>query len=297
MLSSGARVVMACRDLQKAEAAAQRVRERAAGVAGAGAVRVLHLDLASLASVRACAKELLRSEPHIHLLINNAGIMACPKMQTADGFEMHMGVNHLGHFLLTCLLLPRIRASAPARIVTVSSLAHVFGDMDFDDLNWEKTNYNPTSAYGRSKLANILFTKELAKRLEGTGVTTYTLHPGAVSTELGRHYDTAYFKGVTWLFNNVAKFFIKTPMQGAQTTIYCAVSEKTANETGFYYSGCSKYMTSRQAQNLELAEKLWKESVKLVGLGDWDPITATETPDIYLHATAVNNGQEKTLMK
>ncbi|KAK7868685.1 hypothetical protein R5R35_006976 [Gryllus longicercus] len=274
----GARVIMACRNLEKAERAAECVRVRTVGAEGAGAVRVVQLDLSSLASVRACAKLLLDSEPRIHLLINNAGIMACPEMRTEDGFEMQFGTNHLGHFLLTCLLLPRIRASAPARIVTVSSVVHSTGDIDFENLNWEK-GYNPTLAYGRSKLANVLFAKELGKRLEGSGVTSYSLHPGVVNTELSRHFDTAYFKGGQWIFDNIGKLFLKTPEQGAQTTIYCAVSEEAEKETGLYYSDCRVVQPRPQACDMQVSERLWNESARLVGLGDWDPFTAKETPD------------------
>ncbi|GLG99177.1 WW domain-containing oxidoreductase [Gryllus bimaculatus] len=210
---------------RKAERAAECVRVRTVGADGAGAVRVVQLDLSSLASVRACAKLLLDSEPRIHLLINNAA-----------------------------------------------------GDIDFENLNWEK-GYNPTLAYGRSKLANVLFAKELGKRLEGSGVTSYSLHPGVVNTELSRHFDTAYFKGGQWIFDNIGKLFLKTPEQGAQTTIYCAVSEEAEKETGLYYSDCRVVQPRPQACDMQVSERLWNESARLVGLGDWDPFTAKETPD------------------
>ncbi|XP_063242453.1 retinol dehydrogenase 12-like [Bacillus rossius redtenbacheri] len=272
----GARVIMACRDLQKAELAAEDIRALTKDVEGAGRVVVMRLDLASLASVRECARRLLETEQRIHLLINNAGVMACPKAVTEDGLEMQLAVNHLGHFLLTCLLLPRIIRSAPARIVNVSSLAHMAGSINFDDLNSEKS-YSATFAYGQSKLANILFTKELAKRLKGTGVTTYSLHPGVVATELGRHFDSTYFWGVTWLFNNVASLVTKTPEQGAQTTIYCAVEESLAEESGLYYSDCKKTRPSAKARDDETARRLWEESARIVALGDWDPCTAEDS--------------------
>ncbi|KAJ9586334.1 hypothetical protein L9F63_020042, partial [Diploptera punctata] len=271
----GARVVMACRDLKKAEEAAEDIRKQTSGLEGIGEIVVTRLDLGSLASVRECAKHLLRTEPKINLLINNAGVMGCPEGRTEDGFETHLGINHLGHFLLTCLLLPRILRSAPARIVAVSSIAHRTGDMDFDDLNWEKS-FNTTKSYGRSKLANILFAKELARRLEGTEVTTYALHPGVVSTELARNFDKGYFRGATWIWNTVISLFIKSPQQGAQTTIYCAVEESLSKESGLYYSRSGDKVPTAIARDGEVAKRLWTESAKMVGLGDWDPFTAPD---------------------
>lgn len=276
-VSRGCRVIMACRDLQKAEKAAAEVRLATAGVEGAGSVLVHRLDLASLASVRDCAQNILTSEPQIHILVNNAGIMACPKGLTEDGFEMQFGVNHLGHFLFTCLLLPRIRSSAPSRIVTVSSFTHVGGSINFEDLMWENS-YNPSLAYTRSKLANVIFSKELGDRLQGTGVTTYCLNPGVVATELGRHFDTAFFPGVTWMFNHLAHVFCKTPALGAQTSIYCALEESLASETGLYYSDCKRKAPSSKAQDRDLCRKLWDVSASLAGLGDWDPFTAEDNP-------------------
>ncbi|XP_049954636.1 retinol dehydrogenase 13-like isoform X2 [Schistocerca serialis cubense] len=231
----GATVVLACRDEQKAEAAATELRKRLQGYQGAGEVRVQRLDLSSLTSVRDCARRLLEQHPNIHLLINNAGVMACPRSLTEDGFEMQLGVNHLGHFLFTCLLLPRLRASAPARIVVVSSLAH-----------------------------------------RSSGVTTYSLHPGVIATELGRHLDDSFFPGLSWIFGKLGRLYLKSPKQGAQTTIYCAVEESISNESGLYYSGCKKATPTRRARNAESARRLWEESLRLVKLNDWDPCTAPD---------------------
>ena len=178
-----ARVILACRSVERGETAAVEVRKRS----GNDNVVFVQLDLASLDSVRKFAAKILEEEPHIDILINNAGVMAIPKrMLTQDGFEMQFGTNHLGHFLLTNLLLDRIKEAPSARIVNVSSKAHIRGNLDFDNLNSEKS-YTPWLAYGNSKLANILFTRSLAKRLEGTGVMTNSLHPGLIMTELSRH--------------------------------------------------------------------------------------------------------------
>ncbi|KAG8223906.1 hypothetical protein J437_LFUL001986 [Ladona fulva] len=284
----GCRVIMACRDLEKANAAAKEVMEAAKEIDGNGMkpeiventpvvekpkVEVYHLDLTSLDSVRQFAQKILATESEINLLINNAGeegIMACPQGKTKDGHELQLGVNHLGHFLLTCLLINRICASREPRIVNVSSMAHKWGDFNFDDINYEKTPYSATMAYSRSKLANILFTKELAKRLQGTGVRTYALHPGVVATELGRHLDSTLLPGMSWIFRNVGKVVAKSPVQGSQTTIYCAVDEKTANETGLYYSDCRVKTPSAKAKDPALASRLWEESLKWVELKE-DP--------------------------
>ena len=178
-----ARVILACRSLERGETAAVEVRKRS----GNDNVVFVQLDLASLDSVRRFAAKILEEEPRIDILINNAGIMALPERTLSqDGFEMQFAVNHLGHFLLTNLLLDRIKEAPSARIINVSSKGHIRGNLDFDNLNSEKS-YVPWVTYGTSKLANILFTRSLAKRLEGTGVTANSLHPGAIMTELGRH--------------------------------------------------------------------------------------------------------------
>merc|ERR1712002_525683 len=184
----GAKVVILCRDTEKGETAAAEIRD-----ATKGEVIVHKLDLADLASVRECAEQLGNSLEKIDILINNAGIMACPEMRTQEGFEMQIGTNHFGHFLLTNLLLPLIKRASPgARIVNVSSLAHEQGQIYWDDINFEKTPYSAIKAYAQSKLANILFTKELARRGEGSGVTVYALHPGVINTALSRHVSDTF---------------------------------------------------------------------------------------------------------
>ncbi|XP_045893449.1 retinol dehydrogenase 13-like isoform X3 [Micropterus dolomieu] len=235
----GARVILACRDMDRANKAAEDVRKRS----GNENVTVKKLDLASLRSVRQLAKDVLASEERLDILINNAGVMCCPKWQTEDGFEMQFGVNHLGHFLLTNCLLDLLKKSAPSRIINVSSLAHERGQIYFDDIHQEK-DYHPWKSYAQSKLANVLFTRELANRLQGTGVTTYSLHPGIIRTELGRHFwpTMPLWKRVVYA---PLRFLIKSPKEGAQTTIYCAVMESLQNESGLYYRTCSFHVTTR----------------------------------------------------
>ena len=180
----GSRVILACRSVERGQAAVEKVKRRA----NSEDIVFVQLDLASLQSVRDFSTKILEEEAHIDLLINNAGVMIPPYTLTKDGFELQFGVNHLGHFLLTNLLLERIKESPSARIVNVSSSAHQRGKINFDDLKSEHS-YNAFGAYSQSKVANVLFTRQLAKRLEGTSVTTYSLHPGVISTELGRHVN------------------------------------------------------------------------------------------------------------
>ncbi|XP_051500419.1 retinol dehydrogenase 12 [Myxocyprinus asiaticus] len=256
----GARLILACRDMGRANKAAEEIRERS----GNGNVVVKKLDLASLQSVRALAKDVHETEERLDILINNAGIMMCPKWQTEDGFEMQLGTNHLGHFLLTNLLLDLLKKSAPSRVVNVSSLAHETGKIHFDDINLDK-NYDPYTSYLQSKLANVLFNHELAVRLQGTGVTTYALHPGVIRTELGRHLLPSLPLWKRLLFIPFI-FLIKTPWQGAQTTIYCAVDESLQNSSGLYYSDCAPKEAAPQGRDDAAARRLWDLSASMVGL-------------------------------
>ena len=256
----GARVIMACRDMKRGEEALNDVAEKS----GSSNLLLKPLDLASLASVRTLAEDINKNEPALHVLINNAGVMIPSELQkTQDGFEIQMGVNHFGHFLLTNLLLDLLKSSQPSRIVVVSSMAHsstTSSSFNFDNINSEKY-YRKWDAYGQSKLANILFTRELAKRLKGTGVTANSLHPGAVKTELSRNTGTIESIAFRFMF-----LFFKTPEEGAQTNIYLAVSEEVEGVTGLYFSDCKVKEPSQGAQDDEAAKKLWDISAKSVGL-------------------------------
>ncbi|KAK2853610.1 hypothetical protein Q5P01_006271 [Channa striata] len=260
MAKRGARVILACRDMTKARIAADYIRQKS----GNGNVVVKKLDLASLQSVRDLAKDVQENEERLDILINNAGIMQCPKWKTKDGFEMQFGVNHLGHFLLTNCLLDLLKKSAPSRIVIVSSLAHETGRIHFDDINLDG-NYKPEISYCQSKLANVLFCRELAARLQDTGVTVYSLHPGVIRTELGRYFfpTLALWKRILLI---PFVMLIKSPWEGAQTTIYCAVDESLANVSGLYYSDCAPKMPAPQALDDVAAKNLWDLSASMVGL-------------------------------
>ncbi|XP_062851777.1 retinol dehydrogenase 12 isoform X2 [Trichomycterus rosablanca] len=224
LAARGARVIMACRDVEKGEEAAAEIRARVGGAE----VEVRELDLADTYSIRAFAQRFLLEVSHLHILINNAGVMMCPYMKTADGFEMHLGVNHLGHFLLTYLLIGILKRSAPSRIVVVSSLAHYFGWIRFHDLH-SQGSYNSGLAYCQSKLANVLFTRELARRLTGSNVTVNSVHPGTVRSDLVRH--STMMSLVFALFS----MFLKTPQEGAQSSIYCSVAGELHSITGKHF--------------------------------------------------------------
>ncbi|KAL8622957.1 Retinol dehydrogenase 13 [Nucella lapillus] len=253
----GGRVILACRDLDRAEQARAEIVLETAN----RNVVVKLLDLASMGSVRAFAKDINANEPHVDILINNAGIMRCPKMLTEDGFEMQLGVNHMGHFLLTMLLLDKLKSSAPSRIINVSSLAHTRGKINFDDLNSAKA-YDSGTAYSQSKLANVLFTRELAKKLQNSGVTVNALHPGVVKTELLRHMTIAKSTVSRTVFSPIAWVLFKTPIQGAQTTLYCALSAELEGVSGKYFSDCKAKGVAEQGKDDEAAKRLWAISEK-----------------------------------
>ncbi|XP_066282243.1 retinol dehydrogenase 12-like [Branchiostoma lanceolatum] len=264
MAERGVRVILACRDVTKASRAADDIRRST----GNGNVVVQELDLASLASIRAFARRITDSESRLDILINNAGISLCPHWTTKDGFEMTFGVNHLGHFLLTNLLLDLLKKSAPSRVVCVSSKNHHDGSINFGDINWEG-GYNFMKAYGQSKLANVMFARELSKRMEGSGVTAYSLHPGVILTEGGRHVKKVVGNIIVFLTPIILLgmlLFGKNVRQGAQTSIYCAVTEGLEVHSGKYFSDCEVTEPSPLAKDDDVSKRLWDLSAEMVGL-------------------------------
>lgn len=195
------------------------------------------------------------------MLINNAGIYQCPYTKTEDGFEMQFGVNHLGHFLLTNLLLDLLRQSAPSRIVVVSSKLYKYGEINFDDLNSEQS-YDKAFAYARSKLANLLFTYELAQQLQDTGVTVNALTPGIVRTNLGRHVRIPLLAKP--LFDLASRAFFKTPQEGAQTSVYLACSPDVEGVQGKCFANCQPQELLPKAIDEDTAKKLWDISEVMV---------------------------------
>jgi len=244
----GAHVFIACRSAQRAQPVVDEIR----AATGSDTVELLSLDLGDLASVRACAQAFLARDLPLHLLINNAGI-AGAKGSSTSGFELAFGVNHVGHFLLTQLLLDCLKHSAPARIVTVSSQAHYRAPgIDWDAVRQPTRSATGLPEYGVSKLANALFSAELGRRLAGSGVSTYALHPGVVASDVWR--------SVPWPFRSLMKLAMISTEEGAATTLHCATSGDVAQETGLYYDKCRVKQPSRLAQDPALAAELWKRS-------------------------------------
>jgi NAD(P)-dependent dehydrogenase (short-subunit alcohol dehydrogenase family) len=251
----GGKIYIACRDKGRGESALVDIRRES----GSDKVYFLQLDLASLKSVREFSKKFHQLESKLDILINNAGVMACPKSITEDKFENQIGTNHLGHFLLTNLLLDLLKSSAPSRIVNVSSKAHERGEIYRDDLMLDKS-YSPLKAYSQSKLANVLFTRKLAKDLQGTKVIVNSCHPGVVTTELARHFPRI----VQFIMYTFLKTFLKTPVEGAQTQIRLAIDPDLENVTGKYFYDCEEHEPASAAKDDETAEWLWKKSAELV---------------------------------
>ncbi|XP_043910365.1 dehydrogenase/reductase SDR family member 13 isoform X2 [Protopterus annectens] len=255
----GARVILACRSKQRGEAAAYDIRKETGNME----VLFMPLDLASLKSVRAFAKAFLNSEPRLDILVNNAGVGIHAGGRTSDGFNMQFGVNHLGHFLLTNLLLQRLKECSPSRIVVVASNMHMFGKLDFNALNPEKKGFiQQVRSYSDSKLCNILFVRELANKLEGTNVTCYAAHPGSVNTEINRHFK--FWLKV--LLIPVATLFQRDAENGAQTSVYCAVQEGIERLSGRYFVDCHVQEVTAHARDDAVARKLWEVSERMVGL-------------------------------
>ncbi len=252
----GARILSLCRDVDKAEKVARDIAKDTNGV-----IEVIKLDLASLKSVRECAERILEKEEKLDLLVNNAGVCLCSKLKTEDGFDMHFGTNHLGHFLLTELLMPLVLKGDKPRIVSVSSKAHILTDIHFDDLHFERRNYGKWNSYGQSKLANILHSKQLAKK--HPKIICCSLHPGTINTDASRHLNQDTFWSKPLL--KMMKPFLMTCVEGAQTTIFCILDDKV--KSGVYYDEPRhEKRPSANARNEETAEKLWRVSQELVGL-------------------------------
>jgi len=256
LAARGAHVVLVCRSRARAEATQLAMRT----ATGNTAIDIALADLSSQAAIRHLAQELLRRYPRIHALINNAGVVNMARTVTVDGIETVFAVNHLAYFLLTQLLLPRLVESAPARIVNVASDAHHWDTLDFDDLQNHR-RYRGLKVYGQSKLCNLLFTRELARRIAGTGVTVNSLHPGGVATGLGSNNGW-------WavLIAKVLKPFLRTADQGADTAIYLTAAPEVANVSGRYFYNRREHRPSRAVPDDEVALRLWQISEQLTAI-------------------------------
>ena len=257
LATMGARVGVTGRDVSRTAQAAADV----SAVSGNPAVDAFAADMTSQAEVRRLAAAVLGAYPRLDVLVNNVGGFWAHRHPTADGLERTFALNHLAPFLLTNLLLERLKASAPARVVTVSSNAHTMGRIDFDDLQGAR-NYSGQRAYSQSKLANILFTNELARRLEGPGVTATCLHPGVVYTRFGAEDQIWYFGAL----QRLGMFVLKTPAQGAETPIYLASSPDVEGITGQYFANRKPRTASKHAYDTDTASRLWQVSMDLVGI-------------------------------
>jgi retinol dehydrogenase 12 len=248
LAAQGAHVFIACRSRERGQEAINEIRSSTPNVN----IELLVLDLGDLDSVRTCATTFLARDLPLHILINNAGLAGARGL-SKSGFEMAFGVNHVGHFLFTQLLLDRIKQSAPARIVTVSSRAHTrVSGIDWNAVTKPTQTTTGFQEYGVSKLANLLFSAELGRKLVGTGVTTYALHPGVVASDVWRK--------VPWPFRTLMKLTMITVEEGAKTTIHCATSSDVANETGLYYDKRRVKEPTAVGQDAALAAELWRRS-------------------------------------
>jgi NAD(P)-dependent dehydrogenase (short-subunit alcohol dehydrogenase family) len=264
---SGFRVLLHARNREKGEAARQSVRQSA----GHDEVHLFLADFSRLDDVRELADKVLQAQPRLDVLVNNAGLVSAHRQLTPDGYEQTFAVNHLAPFLLTNLLLDRLKASAPARVVNVASRGHKRrGPLPLDDLMGER-EWAPFRAYAHSKLANILFNRELARRLKGSGVTANSVHPGLIRTDIGSDGDLSGWRRLGW---KVVMRFAKTVEEGAATSILLASSEELEGVTGAYFAEGKRTEPALFAQDDEAAARLWQLSLPLVGL----PAEAEEGP-------------------
>jgi len=266
LAQAGATVIMAARDADKNARAMAAIRAQNPGAELVGIV----LDLSDTDSVRAAAAAILSGHSRIDILINNAGVMACPLARTANGCELQLATNHIGHFLFTCLLVPALRESAAARVVSLSSAAHRYAAFDFDDPLFEHRPYNDWAAYGQSKTANALFAAGLARRLQPFGITANAVHPGVIFTDLMRHMD----EGAKDDLRERASAVIKNVPQGAATQVWAAVNPALAGVSGRYLEDCHIASVASEtsydgyqayALDADNAERLWTLSERIVG--------------------------------
>lgn len=249
----GANLVMVCRDRERGRLALEETKSKS----GNATVELMICDLSSQTQIRKLAQELKQKHDRLDLLINNAGVILTRRRVTEDGIESTFAINHLAYFLLTNLLLDLIKQSAPARIVNVSSTVHSSATIDFNDLQAERS-YGGMRAYGQSKLANVLFTYELARRLEGSNVTVNCLHPGVIATNI--------FRDISGLVGTASKLFLKSPKRGAETSIYVATSPEVEGVTSKYFDDKKAVRSSPESYDEAIAQRLWQVSEQLTNL-------------------------------
>jgi len=272
LAGAGAHVTLAARDLGKVETVAEAIR----AAHPKSQVSVSELELTSLESVRDCAARFAGENQGLDILVNNAGIMGCDLERTSRGWELQLATNHIGHYLLTCLLAPALRAAAPARVVNVSSAGHRLADLDFEDPHFESREYDKWVAYGQSKTANILFSVELDRRLAASGVRAIAVHPGMIMTELARYLTP---EDIQDLMRRAAPGdappSFKTIEQGAATTVWAATCDALENRGGLYCENCNVAVEKAEDDSIagvaayaldsESARRLWSLSEEWVG--------------------------------
>jgi NAD(P)-dependent dehydrogenase (short-subunit alcohol dehydrogenase family) len=257
LVERGAHVVMACRNEERGSAALEEIREET----GRDHVELMLVDLADRDAIRSFVEEFEAAHPRLDVLVNNAGVYLDDRWENEAGEEMTFAVNHLGTFALTVLLRDRLEAAASGRVVTVSSMAHRFGGIDFEDLFYERRRYVPLKVYGDSKLANVLFTRELARRFADAGVIANALHPGMVDTNLSADEGG-------W-FGTLAKLsspFLLSPRQGASTSVHLACDPEVADVSGRYFAHCGRRRASGKSRDEALARRLWAVSEELTDI-------------------------------
>lgn len=267
---AGANTILLGRNRQKLTNAADGIRQQHPDVN----IQTVIMDLADQSSVREAAAEILSSHPTIDLLINNAGVMACPFSKTVQGLELQFGTNHIGHFLFTCLLIPALLNADQARIINLSSAGHKNGEVDLQDYNFEKRSYDKWVSYGQAKTANVQFTVALSERLLDKGVRCFAVHPGAIKTELGRHMTEEDARSLAKTATTSEGWIYKTVAGGAATSVWAATSEDLNNHSGIYLEDCqiaepvhdgSSGGYAAYAVDSDKSNKLWALSEKIVG--------------------------------
>ncbi len=271
LAAAGASVTLTARDLDRGNAVAESIREATGNLS----IDAVALELGHLESVRQCADKVLDKHPAISILINNAGVMATPQLVTDDGFELQFGTNHLGHFLLTNLLVPALTAGAPSRVVSLSSRAHHMDGVNFDDIDFQYRDYNKWIAYAQSKTANVLFTVALEQRLAGRGVHAYAVHPGVIETELSRHMDADDRAMIQQRGEQLGGMQMKSIPAGAATSVFAATAPELEGRGGVYLEDCHVAEVNDEPDAAEgvrswaidpdKAERLWALSEHLVG--------------------------------
>lgn len=257
MAEMGYHVIMVCRDQKRGQQALEEVRAKS----GNPLVELMLCDLGSLESIKSFHREFTQKHDSLNILINNAGIAIPERRETVDGLEMHLGINYIGCYALTSLLLPQLRHGAPSRIINVTSMAYRSGKLDFEDLNLTK-KYTALNAYAQSKLAVVLFTRTLSEILKSENITVNCLHPGLSGTQMGVDRDTGKGKGLA----NLVKLFFQSPEQGAKTSLFLATSESVAQVTGQYFVKCQARALHPSALQEGHADTLLQTSIALTGI-------------------------------